>query len=87
MISLELWRARIGLFVPKSTGPWRELLLVRHQGKRWLHVDLVRLLLTLVISSVTSKPKMLDGDVHTNADHGQKQFSKYQHKQCLISRI
>ena len=80
MISLELWRARVGLFVPKSTGLRRELLVVRHEGKHWLHVDVVRLLLTLVIVSVTSKPKILVGDVDTNADHRQKQLSKSKHK-------
>ena len=73
MISLELWRARIGLFVPKSTCPRRELLVARYKSKRWLDVDVVRLLLTLVISSVTSKPKMLAGDVDTNAELRQNQ--------------
>ena len=75
MICTAQWRARIGLFVPKSTCPRRELL-VRHVEKLSPDVDVVHLLLTLVMSSVTSKAKMLVGDVHTNADH-QQNHSKY----------
>ena len=73
MISLALWRARIGLFVPKSTGPWRELLADRHEHKHSFHVYALSLLLALVMSSVTLKPKILVGNVDTSGRHRKKQ--------------
>ena len=85
MICIVQWRARIGLFVPKSTCPRRELL-VRPVEKRSLNVDVVHLLLTLVMSSVTSKAKMLTGDEDTKADHRQK-HSKYKETSLVFKKV
>ena len=84
MICTAQWRARIGLFVPKSTCPRRELL-ERHVQKRSLNVDVLHLLLTLVMSSVTCKAKMLAGDVDTKADH-RKKHSKYKGTIYTVSK-
>ena len=74
MIGLALWRARIGLFIPQSTCPGRQLL-VHHVEKLLLNEEILHLLLMLVIS-VAFKPKMLAGDLDMSAG-GRKKQSKY----------
>ena len=73
MIDIALWRARIGLFVPKSTCPRRQLLVLPVE-RRSRHVDVVHLLLALAIS-VTNKLKMLAvaEDVDRNGGELKKQ--------------